>query len=112
MLRKLAAGLLATALIAGPAFAQSSGNAGSAPPAATAIQAPAASTSQPAAKPAVKPIKSAKLVKHARKHVARHKVGKSKTVRNAKLTKTHRRHIAAHVTKPVKTGKDSTPTHS
>ena len=59
MLRKFAAALVATALIAGPAFAQSNPSAmPSAPVAQTAPAAPTASA--PAAKPAVKTTKAAK----------------------------------------------------
>lgn len=98
MLRKLSAALLATALIAGPAFAaEPTANAASTQNAATA-PAPANTAAKPAGK-------SVKLVKHARSRVVRHKTGKTKLVRNSKSTKTHRHRIAAH--NPAKPGKTS-----
>ena len=103
MLRKFAAALLATTLIAGPAFAaQPSGSAGSTPAASTAA-APASTNA--VTKQTAKPTKTVKHArKHARKHVARHKVGTMKVARHFKSTKTHRHHVAAHA-KPVKGGK-------
>jgi hypothetical protein len=72
MLRKFAATLVATALIAGPAFAQSNGNSG-ATPTTPAAQATQAASSTAAAKPSVKPTaKTAKTVKHTAKHVRKH----------------------------------------
>jgi hypothetical protein len=78
MLRKLAAALLATALIAGPAVAQSnSPTTPSAPVAQTAPAAPMAST--PAAKPTAKTTKAAKhTAKHVRKHASRTKKSAAK----------------------------------
>jgi len=97
MLRNLAAALLATTLIAGPAFAaQSSDTAGSAP---ATQAAPAASTTN--AKQAVA-IKSDKLVKHtakyARKHFAHRKTGTMHQARHVAPAKTHQ----ASVVKAVK----------
>lgn len=69
MLKKFAAALVATGLIAGPAFAQSTGN-----PSVTPIS-PAATQAAPsvAAKPTVKPAaKTAKTVKHSARHVRKH----------------------------------------
>jgi hypothetical protein len=105
MLRKFAAALLATTLIAGPAFAaQPSGNAGS-NPAASAAAAPASGTNA-VTKQTAKPTKTVKHArKDARRHVARGKVGTIKVSRHFKSTKTHRHHVAAHVVKPAKVGK-------
>jgi hypothetical protein len=95
MLRKFAAAMLATALIAGPALAASpDGNAGSTP---ATVTAPASSTvTKPMAKPATK------MVKHFRTHVVRHKVGKSKVARHFNSTSRH--HLAL---RPVKHSKFS-----
>jgi hypothetical protein len=90
MLRKFAAALLATALIAGPALA--------APPAGSAGSPATVSTS--VNKPAVK---HAKMVKHFRRHIVRHKVGKIKMARHFK----YRHHIAAPVVKHLKVNKTS-----
>jgi hypothetical protein len=94
MLRKFAAAMLATALIAGPALAASpSGNVGSTP---ATVTAPAAtSVTKPVAKPATK------MVKHFRRHIVRHKVGKIK-VAHFKWTKAPRHHLAL---RPVKHSK-------
>ena len=55
MLKKFAAALIATTLVAGPAFAQSNGNSGTMPSAPSAQTVPASPTaSMPAAKPTVK----------------------------------------------------------
>jgi hypothetical protein len=100
MLRKFAAALLATALIAGPAFA--------APPAGSVGQTPATPTAtapapaNPAVKPAAKPTK---MVKHVRKHLSRHKVSKIKVARHLKVSKTHRHHVASRIVAPAKAGK-------
>jgi hypothetical protein len=83
MLRTFAAALIATALVAGPAFAQNSGTAPAnqasppqktpnAPAASTAPVKPAGKSTAPV-KPAGKSTKSVKhSVKHARKHHASH----------------------------------------
>jgi hypothetical protein len=94
MLRKFAAALLATALIVGPALA--------APPAGSAGSPVTASTT--VNKPAVK---HAKLVKHFRRHVVRHNVGKTKMARHFKSTKAPRHHIAAPLVKHPKLNKTS-----
>jgi hypothetical protein len=95
MLRKFAAAMLATALIAGPALAASpAGNAGSVP-----ATAPASTT---VSKPMAKPV--TKMVKHFRSHVARHKVGKIKVAHHFKSTKAPRHHLAL---RPVKHSKFS-----
>jgi negative regulator of sigma E activity len=90
MLRKFAAVLLATALVAGPAFAaQSSDSAGATPAAATTgvnakVQ---TSTSKP-----TKPVMHAR--NHVRKHIARAKVGTMKQARHVKSTKTHQANVS------------------
>jgi hypothetical protein len=103
MLRKFAAVLLATTLIAGPAFAaQPSGNAGATPaaPAATA-PAPAGAATKTVSTP-VKPIKTVKHVrKHARKHVVRGKTHTMKQARHLKPAKTHQSRVS-HKAKSVK----------
>ena len=91
-MRKFAAALLATALIAGPAFAASAtGNA----------------VKTPAAEQTVKPAKTAKT-HHVRKHhryVVRHRnSGKLAYVHRIKRHKRHG-HYMAHVVKPLKTDK-------
>jgi hypothetical protein len=101
MLRTFAAALLATALIAGPALAQTPGAASSAP----AATAPA--TSGVAGKTAVKPVKSVKTIKHARHHVARHKAGKTGLVRHTRLVKHRHHHLVAHIAKPGKGDKST-----
>ncbi len=59
MLKKFAAALIATTLVAGPAFAQSNGNSGTMPSAPSAQTVPASPTaSMPAAKPTVKATKT------------------------------------------------------
>jgi hypothetical protein len=96
MLRKFAAAMLATALIAGPALAASpAGNVGSTP---STVTAPAAtSVAKPMAKPATK------MVQHFRRHIVRHKVGKIK-VAHFKSAKAPRHHLAL---RPVKHSKFS-----
>lgn len=117
MLRKFAAALLATALIAGPALAQTGtkvpGNAGSTTaPAAAVPAAPAAASTtgakaQTKAASTVKSTKTASHVrKHVRKHLARGKTTTMKQARHVKSTKTH--HIRAaksHARVGVKTAK-------
>jgi uncharacterized protein YdeI (BOF family) len=89
MLRKFAVALIASSLIAAPAFAaQSSGSNGAAP--AT----PAAQTQQPA-----NPTKTVKHVRrHSHKHVARVKTGTMHQARHGKLVMAHQ----ASVAKPAK----------
>jgi hypothetical protein len=90
MLRTFSAALIATVLIAGPVFAQSSGANGTAPAAA-------ATQSKPAPVAATAPAKASKTVKatvkHAKKHVARAKndtkAGTMHQARHVKSTKTH-----------------------
>lgn len=108
MLRKFAAAMLATTLIAGAAFAaQPSGSAGSPPPAATA-----GSNGKTVAVP-TDPTKSVKLAKHmrkhaqkhVRKHIARGKVRAMKAAQHFKGSKTHKARLARLATgaKPGKT---------
>ncbi len=103
MLRKFAAAMLATALIAGPALAASpAGNAGSTPatvtaPASTTVNKPI--VNKLTAKPATK------MVKHFRRHVVRHKVGKVKVAQHFKSTKAPRHHLALRPVKHSKFGK-------
>jgi hypothetical protein len=93
MLRKFAAAMLATALIAGPALAASpAGNVGSTPATVTAPASPNVT------KPAIK------MVKHSRSHVVRHRVGKIKVAHHFKSTKAPRHHFAL---RPVKHSKFS-----
>jgi len=96
-MRKFATALLATALIAGPAFAASAtGNDGK----------------TPAAEQTVKPAKTAKT-NHVRKHrhyVVRHRNGgKLAAAHHVKRHKRHGHYMAhvanAHVAKPAKTDK-------
>lgn len=99
-MRTLTAALLATALIAGPAFAASAtGDAGKTPAAATA-----AGSGKTVEKQAAKPGKTAKT-HHVRRHVVRHNGGKITTVRHVNRLKKHRHHVAAHVGKPGKVEK-------
>ena len=92
MLRKFAAVLLATSLIAGPAFAAGAASTTPAPASVgTTIKAPAA-------------VKTVKPVKHTRKHVRRHSVrGKAvamNQMRHVKhSSKTHRTHVAKTASK-------------
>jgi len=96
MLKKFAVGLLATALIAGPAFAQTSNS--SAAPSTTPAAAPAKMQAVPAVtKSAANP---AKPVKHAKAHekTVKHVATRSRVRSHVKSSKTHQ---ARHV-KPVK----------
>jgi hypothetical protein len=96
MLRNFAAALLATTLIAGPAFAAQSSDAAGATHAAPAASVITAKTSETA-----KPVKLVKHVtKHTRKHVVHRAVGTMHQARQIKSAKTHQASIA----KPVKTG--------
>jgi hypothetical protein len=111
MLRKFAAALLATALIAGPALAQTStqapGNAGStAAPAAAAASTTGAKVQTKAAS-TVKSTKTASHIrKHVRKHLARGKTTTMKQARHVKSTKTHQiRAAKSHARVGVKTAK-------
>jgi hypothetical protein len=102
MLRNLAAALLATTLIAGPAFAaETSGTAGSTP--ATQTAPAAAATVKPAV--AAQPVKMAKhTAKHVRKHYTRSKAGSMHQARHVKPAKTHQANIAKS-TKPIDGGR-------
>lgn len=94
MMRSIAAALLATTLIAGPAFAASpAGDAGTVSTDATA------GSGTSVDKPAAKAGKTAKT-HHARMHVVRHH-GKTNAAHHVARLKTHRRHVAAHIAKPA-----------
>ena len=98
MLRTFAAGLIATALIAAPAFAQTGGN-NAANPAAPTMQ------TMPKA-PAVATAKPAVTAKHALKKTHRHasRTGKMHAMHQARHVKSHKAH-AVHQAKQHKTGK-------
>ncbi len=92
MLKKFAAVLLATSMIAGAAFAaETTTNAGSPPATVAADSAGKIATAKPA--------KLAKHVKHAskhgRKHVAHAKRG-TKLTHHGKTSKTHKAHVVRH----------------
>jgi outer membrane murein-binding lipoprotein Lpp len=95
MLRNLAAALLATTLVAGPAFAaQQSGNTGNtggmaAPPATVSNDAKAAATSTQPAKHLRKHVRS-----HTRKHVAHRTIHRTKTVHHFTGSKPHKAYAA------------------
>jgi hypothetical protein len=94
-LRKFAAGLIATALIAGPALAQTSTTSGSAPaatPAPVTQTAPAKAAIAPANKMAAPVVTNAKQTANP-----------SKMVKHAKLHKKTVRHVASR--SHVKSGK-------
>jgi hypothetical protein len=101
MLRKFAAALIATTLIAGPAFAaQSTGTAGTAP-ATAPVTAPVA-TAPASAAATVKTTKTVHhTVKHDRKHLARGKNGIKTGSKSGTM------HLARHV-KPAKTHQANT----
>jgi hypothetical protein len=94
MLKTFAAGLLATALIAGPAFAQTSNS--SAAPTKTPAAASANTQAAPAATNAKPVANTTKTVQHAKAHkkTVKHVAGRS----HVKSSKTHQ---ARHV-RPVK----------
>jgi hypothetical protein len=95
MLRNFAAALLATTLIAGPAFAvEPSGNASSPAPAAT-VRTDAKATVKAAA-PSVEPAKHPRkhVRSHTRKHVAHRSIHRMKTVHHFAGSKTHKAHVA------------------
>jgi hypothetical protein len=92
MLRNLAAVLLATSLIAGPAFAaQQSGNTGgmAAPPATVSGDVKAAAPSTQPAKHLRKHARS-----HTRKHVAHRTIHRTKSVHHFTGSKTHKAYVA------------------
>ena len=95
MLRNFAAALLATALIAGPAFAaQPAGDKGTTPGAAApAVQAPTKSDMRTPSKAV------GQVHKHKRKHVA-HRNTRTTTLAHVKATKSHRGHVA-HIATPA-----------
>jgi hypothetical protein len=103
MLRNFAAALLATTLIAGPAFAaQSSDTAGSTP---ATQAAPAASTTNATQSVAAKPAKMVKhIAKHARKHFAHRKTGTMHQARHVTPAKMHQASVVKSV-KPIDGGR-------
>jgi hypothetical protein len=94
MLRKFAAVLLATSLLAGPAFAAGADASKTAPTSvSTTIKAPAA-------------VKTVKSVKHKRKHARRHSVRGSTVAMNQMRhvkhsRKAHRIHVAKSASKNI-----------
>jgi hypothetical protein len=86
MLRNFTAGLIAAALVAGPALAaQPSNDAGAAPAAAAAAP---ANTKGQATTRQTDELKPAKTVKHARAHVSHHVAHLAKPAKAAKAAKT------------------------
>lgn len=93
MLRTLSAALLATALIAGPAFAaEPTGTAGSTQPAATS-SVNAGVTTKTVAHHAKRAKTVKRVRKHVRKHVARVKTHATKQARHVNATKTHQSRV-------------------
>jgi hypothetical protein len=98
MSRKIAAALVAIAMLATPAFAQSPGNNGTTPaaPAAQSHTAPAVASAN---------VKATKVVKHTAKHASKHarlKNGAMHQARHAKPAKTHQAAFGKAANKPVK----------
>jgi hypothetical protein len=92
MLRNLAAALLATTLVAGPAFAaQQSGSTGN-----MAAPAPAIGTNVKAGAPSTQPAKHLhKHVRsHTRKHVAHRNIHRTKTVHHFTGSNAHKVYVA------------------
>lgn len=102
MLKKFAAVLLATSMIAGAAFAaETTTNDGSPPATMTAGSTGKAATTNKVA--TAKPAKHVKHAsKHGRKHVGHAKRG-TKLTQHGKATKTHKAHVVRH--KSAKTAK-------
>ena len=97
MLRNFAAALLATTLIAGPAFAvEPSGNASSPAPAATVRTDAKATVKVKATAPSVEPAKHPRkhVRSHTRKHVAHRSIHRTKTVHHLQGSKTHKADVA------------------
>jgi uncharacterized protein YdbL (DUF1318 family) len=97
MLRNFAAALLATSLIAGPAFAMESGNASSAATVRTDAS-PTIKAAAPSAQPAKHVYKHARS--HTRKHVAHRNTHRIKTVHHFKGRKTHKAYVAPKTIAP------------
>jgi len=92
MLRNLAAALLATTLVAGPAFAaQQSGSTGN-----MAAPAPAIGTNVKVGAPSTQPAKHLRkhVRSHTRKHVAHRSIHRTKTVHHFTGSKTHKAYVA------------------
>jgi hypothetical protein len=97
MSRKFAAALVAMALLATPAFAQSSGS-NTSTPAAPAAQSKAAPAVVAAPAKSTKTVEAVKhTAKHARKHFAHRKTGAMHQARHAKPAKTHQAGIGKSV---------------
>ena len=93
MLRNLAAALLATTLVAGPAFAaQQSGSTGN-----MAAPAPAIGTNVKVGAPSTQPAKHLRkhVRSHTRKHVAHRSIHRTKTVHHYTGSKTHKAYVAS-----------------
>jgi hypothetical protein len=95
MLRNFAAALLATTLIAGPAFAVEPSGDASSPAPATAVRTDAKATVKAAA-PSVEPAKHLRthVRSHTRKHVAHRSIHRTKTVHHLQGNKMHKAHVA------------------
>jgi hypothetical protein len=105
MLRNFAAALLATSLIAGPAFAmEPSGNAAPAATVRTDAK-PTVKAAAPSAQPAKHLRKHARS--HTRKHVAHRNVHRMKTVHHFKGSKTHKAYVAPKTTAPITGAKNA-----
>lgn len=89
MLRNLAAALLATALVAGPAFAAEQTGTMAAP-------APAIGTNVKVGAPSTQPAKHLRkhVRSHTRKHVAHRSIHRTKTVHHFTGSKTHKAYVA------------------
>ena len=106
MLRKFAAALVASALIAGPAFAQSNPAPAAGVPPAAQTTPNTSPTPHTAAKPSMKSGKSAKhTMKHVRKHTARSKAGAA--THQARHVKTGKTRHAGVAKTGIKSGKAS-----
>ena len=114
MLKKFAAALVATTLIAGAGFrrsnhparrryARDAGRSAAANPASVTPTTTAATKTAPS-KTASTKTSSTKSVKHARKHVARGKTGRIHQAHHVKPAKTHQAGVAKS-TKPIDGGR-------
>lgn len=104
MLRNFAAALLATSLIAGPAFAMESGNASSAATVRTEAT-PTVKGAASSAQPAKHMRKHARS--HTRKHVAHRNTHRMKTVHHFKGSRTHKAYVAPKTIVPLTGAKNA-----
>lgn len=104
MLRNFAAVLLATSLIAGPAFAMESGNASSAATVRTDAS-PTIKAAAPSAQAAKHLRKHARS--HTRKHLAHRNTHRMKTVHHFKGSKTHKAYVAPKTIAPITGAKNA-----